>query len=276
MGISMSTCQTYVSEISPPKLRTILLGFYPFMIVSILFHQHNNHANKLLLDCWSDDCHHSSVQGGRYDDTLGLQDSLRFPMGFLCLLRHCSAIRSRKPCLPRWQEQDRPSQKGSNYTRLQKYRRTNFYNRSYNPSGANDELGTAFVLRVLQGHKLATNSYCCSAQYSSAVHGHNSGLKLHLLLHHGWHDPDFLSYSQPNWRWLEYGMYPCLLGYHVQGWPKVCYPRKLCCCWSHFYWNGRCWLLAAEPDSIEVNFPKIFNYQVRLTTAIDSSAYLFF
>ncbi|KAI7769623.1 hypothetical protein LZL87_003113 [Fusarium oxysporum] len=32
MGISMSTCQTYVSEISPPKLRTILLGFYPFMI----------------------------------------------------------------------------------------------------------------------------------------------------------------------------------------------------------------------------------------------------
>ncbi|EWG40986.1 hypothetical protein FVEG_03190 [Fusarium verticillioides 7600] len=32
MGVSMSTCQTYVSEISPPKLRTILLGFYPFMI----------------------------------------------------------------------------------------------------------------------------------------------------------------------------------------------------------------------------------------------------
>ncbi|KAF5982395.1 maltose permease [Fusarium coicis] len=32
MGISMSTCQTYVSEISPPKLRTILLGFDPFMI----------------------------------------------------------------------------------------------------------------------------------------------------------------------------------------------------------------------------------------------------
>ncbi|PKS08729.1 hypothetical protein jhhlp_004782 [Lomentospora prolificans] len=32
MGIMMSTCQTYVSEISPPKLRTILLGFYPFLI----------------------------------------------------------------------------------------------------------------------------------------------------------------------------------------------------------------------------------------------------
>lgn len=34
MGIMMSTCQTYVSEISPPRLRTILLGFYPFFIVS--------------------------------------------------------------------------------------------------------------------------------------------------------------------------------------------------------------------------------------------------
>ncbi|KAI8653680.1 MFS domain-containing protein [Fusarium sp. Ph1] len=32
MGISMSTCQTYVSEIAPPRLRTILLGFYPFII----------------------------------------------------------------------------------------------------------------------------------------------------------------------------------------------------------------------------------------------------
>ncbi|KAL4867034.1 general substrate transporter [Aspergillus spectabilis] len=32
MGIMMSTCQTYVSEISPPRLRTILLGFYPFLI----------------------------------------------------------------------------------------------------------------------------------------------------------------------------------------------------------------------------------------------------
>ncbi|EGY16394.1 uncharacterized protein VDAG_07558 [Verticillium dahliae VdLs.17] len=27
MGIFMSTCQTYVSEISPPRLRTVLLGF---------------------------------------------------------------------------------------------------------------------------------------------------------------------------------------------------------------------------------------------------------
>lgn len=34
MGIMMSSCQTYVSEISPPRLRTILLGFYPFFIVS--------------------------------------------------------------------------------------------------------------------------------------------------------------------------------------------------------------------------------------------------
>jgi len=34
-GIMMSTCQTYVSEISPPRLRTILLGFYPFFIVSL-------------------------------------------------------------------------------------------------------------------------------------------------------------------------------------------------------------------------------------------------
>ncbi|KAL2851271.1 general substrate transporter [Aspergillus pseudodeflectus] len=32
MGILMSTCQTYVSEISPPRLRTILLGLYPFLI----------------------------------------------------------------------------------------------------------------------------------------------------------------------------------------------------------------------------------------------------
>ncbi|KXJ85381.1 general substrate transporter [Microdochium bolleyi] len=32
MGVMMSTCQTYVSEISPPRLRTILLGFYPFFI----------------------------------------------------------------------------------------------------------------------------------------------------------------------------------------------------------------------------------------------------
>ncbi|KAJ1327003.1 MFS transporter SP family general alpha glucoside:H+ symporter [Microdochium nivale] len=32
MGIMMSTCQTYVSEISPPRLRTVLLGFYPFFI----------------------------------------------------------------------------------------------------------------------------------------------------------------------------------------------------------------------------------------------------
>ncbi|KAJ4263352.1 hypothetical protein NW762_006170 [Fusarium torreyae] len=31
-GIMMSTCQTYVSEISPPKLRTVLLGCYPFLI----------------------------------------------------------------------------------------------------------------------------------------------------------------------------------------------------------------------------------------------------
>jgi MFS family permease len=34
MGIMMSSCQTYVSEISPPRLRTVLLGFYPFFIVS--------------------------------------------------------------------------------------------------------------------------------------------------------------------------------------------------------------------------------------------------
>ncbi|KAH6662932.1 general substrate transporter [Plectosphaerella plurivora] len=32
MGIMMSTCQTYVSEISSPKLRTVLLGLYPFII----------------------------------------------------------------------------------------------------------------------------------------------------------------------------------------------------------------------------------------------------
>ncbi|EEY19513.1 maltose permease MAL61 [Verticillium alfalfae VaMs.102] len=32
MGILMSTCQTYVSEISPPRLRTVLLGFYAFFI----------------------------------------------------------------------------------------------------------------------------------------------------------------------------------------------------------------------------------------------------
>lgn len=38
-GIMMSTCQTYVSEISPPRLRTVLLGFYPFFIVS-LFYSH--------------------------------------------------------------------------------------------------------------------------------------------------------------------------------------------------------------------------------------------
>ncbi|KAI8411408.1 hypothetical protein FOFC_08002 [Fusarium oxysporum] len=32
MGIVMSTCQTYVAEISPARLRTILLGLYPFLI----------------------------------------------------------------------------------------------------------------------------------------------------------------------------------------------------------------------------------------------------
>ncbi|KAH7203009.1 general substrate transporter [Fusarium oxysporum] len=32
MGIGMSTCQTYVAEISPAKLRTFLLGLYPFLI----------------------------------------------------------------------------------------------------------------------------------------------------------------------------------------------------------------------------------------------------
>ncbi len=35
MGIMMSSCQTYVSEISPPRLRTLLLGLYPFFIVSL-------------------------------------------------------------------------------------------------------------------------------------------------------------------------------------------------------------------------------------------------
>lgn len=37
MGIMMSSCQTYVSEISPARLRTVLLGFYPFFIVSRAF-----------------------------------------------------------------------------------------------------------------------------------------------------------------------------------------------------------------------------------------------
>ncbi|KAF5674257.1 alpha-L-rhamnosidase [Fusarium denticulatum] len=62
MGISMSTCQTCVSEISPPKLRTILISLYSFMIVN----------------CWPNDCHYGRVQGGRYNDTLGLQDPIRF------------------------------------------------------------------------------------------------------------------------------------------------------------------------------------------------------
>jgi hypothetical protein len=34
MGILMSTCQTYVSEISSPRLRTILLGIFPLFVVS--------------------------------------------------------------------------------------------------------------------------------------------------------------------------------------------------------------------------------------------------
>ena len=34
MGILMSTCQTYVSEIASPRLRTILLGLFPLFVVS--------------------------------------------------------------------------------------------------------------------------------------------------------------------------------------------------------------------------------------------------
>ncbi|KAJ6071018.1 general substrate transporter [Penicillium canescens] len=33
MGILMSTCQTYVSEISSPRLRTILLGLFPLLVI---------------------------------------------------------------------------------------------------------------------------------------------------------------------------------------------------------------------------------------------------
>ncbi|CEJ55689.1 hypothetical protein PMG11_01932 [Penicillium brasilianum] len=33
MGILMSTCQTYVSEISSPRLRTILLGIFPLFVI---------------------------------------------------------------------------------------------------------------------------------------------------------------------------------------------------------------------------------------------------
>ncbi|KAG7130481.1 General alpha-glucoside permease like protein [Verticillium longisporum] len=38
MDILMSTCQTYVSEISPPRLRTVLLGVYAFFIVKTTPH----------------------------------------------------------------------------------------------------------------------------------------------------------------------------------------------------------------------------------------------
>lgn len=35
MGMLMSACQTYVSEVAPPRLRGALLGFFAFVVVSV-------------------------------------------------------------------------------------------------------------------------------------------------------------------------------------------------------------------------------------------------
>lgn len=48
MGILMSTCQTYVSEIAPVKIRGMLLGIYTFVLVSS--HHQNQEKSGLCLD----------------------------------------------------------------------------------------------------------------------------------------------------------------------------------------------------------------------------------
>jgi hypothetical protein len=44
IGILMSTCQTYVSEISPLQLRGALLGFFSFIVVSMHLAQHSRYS----------------------------------------------------------------------------------------------------------------------------------------------------------------------------------------------------------------------------------------